>query len=101
MQHLVTNWHVDRNRAPEWENLWQRLHDVAQTTQGFYMARLLRSVEHPGKFTVYAQWESRAVWESYYELPEVQQLTRATFPLLKGPPIQEWFDVVTSVGQIS
>ncbi len=100
MQHLVTNWHVDRNRAAEWEDIWSRLHDVAKETPGFLMARLLRSVEHPGKFTVYALWESRDAWERYYQLPQVQELTTSTFRLLKGPPIQEWFDLVEQVGEL-
>ena len=100
MQHLVTSWHVDRNRTDEWEAIWNQLHDVAQRSEGFHMARLMRSVEHPGKYTVYALWDSRDVWERYYEHPQVQELTRATFRLLKGPPIQEWFDLVAQVGEI-
>jgi quinol monooxygenase YgiN len=97
VQHSVTNWHVDRNRAGEWEAIWEQMHDVARRTPGFHEARLLRSVEHPGKFVVYALWDSREAWDAYYEQPQMQELNRASFRLLKGPPVQEWFDVVADV----
>jgi heme-degrading monooxygenase HmoA len=97
MQHLVTNWHVDRNRTEEWEAIWNQLHEVARRTPGFQMARLLRSVEHPGKYTVYSLWNSRTSWDDYYNDQHIQELTRNTFKLLKGPPIQEWFDLVCDV----
>jgi heme-degrading monooxygenase HmoA len=94
LQHLVGNWHVDRNRLDEWETIWNQMHEIAKRAPGFQMTRLLRSVEHPGKYTVYALWQSREHWTAYFEDEQVQQLTRTTFPLLKGPPIQEWFDLV-------
>ncbi|HLZ73117.1 MAG TPA: antibiotic biosynthesis monooxygenase family protein [Dehalococcoidia bacterium] len=97
MQHLVTNWHVDRHSAGEWETIWQEMHELARQTPGFLQARLLRSVEHPGKFVVYALWASREAWDVYYGLPRMHELTHASFRLLKGPPIQEWFDVVADV----
>ena len=92
MQHTVTNWHVDRNRAADWEAITQQLDDLAQRAPGFVMSRTLRSVEHPGKFVVYARWESRERWEEFFNQEQVQALIRRTFPLLKGPPQQEWFD---------
>ncbi len=97
MQHSVTNWHVDRNRAADWEAIWDQMHELARESPGFVQARLLRSVEHPGKFVVYALWNSREDWDAYYQQPRMQELTRASFRLLKGPPIQEWFDVVADV----
>lgn len=97
MQHTVTNWHVDRARADEWETIVRQLDHLAEQAPGFVAARLLRSVEHPGKFIVYARWESRAHWDEYFGQPQVQALFRQTFPLLKGPPQQEWFDQVSEV----
>ncbi len=94
MQHLVANWHVDRNRAAEWEQLWNAISDIAQAAPGFQTSRLMRSVEHPGKYTVYSVWESRDLWDLYFNDSKVQELVHATFRLLKGPPIQEWFDLV-------
>jgi quinol monooxygenase YgiN len=94
VQHSVTNWHVDRARAAEWEEIARQLDEMARTAPGFLHTRTLRSVEHPGKFVVYGCWESREHWESYFNRPEVQALIRRTFPLLKGPPQQEWFDLI-------
>ena len=94
MQHLVANWHVDRTRAGEWEELWNQLNAIAERTSGFQMSRLMRSIEHPGKYTVYSIWESRERWDDYFADTRVQDLIHATFRLLKGPPIQEWFDLV-------
>lgn len=94
MQHSVTNWHVDRARAAEWEEIARQLDEMARSAPGFLLARTLRSVEHPGKFVVYGCWESREHWENYFNRPEVQALIRRTFPLLKGPPQQEWFDLI-------
>ena len=97
MQHQVANWHVDRSRLEEWEAIWNEMHCIAQHTPGFYMARLLRSVEHPGKYTVYSLWDTRAAWEAYFQAERMQELARASFRLRKGPPISEWFDVVREV----
>jgi heme-degrading monooxygenase HmoA len=97
LQHQVANWHVDRARLDEWEAIWNQMHEIASNTPGFHMARLLRSVEHPGKYTVYSLWDSRDSWESYFSTEQIQELTRATFGLLKGPPISEWFDLVCEV----
>lgn len=97
MQHSVTNWHVDRARSVEWEAIWEQMHELARESPGFVQARLLRSVEHPGKFVVYTLWQSREAWDAYYQHPRMQELTHASFRLLKGPPIQEWFDVVADV----
>lgn len=92
MQHTVTNWHVDRERASDWLAIMQQLDELSQRAPGFVMTRTLRSIEHPGKFVVYARWESRQHWEEFFNQEPVQTLIRHTFPLLKGPPQQEWFD---------
>ena len=97
MQHSVTNWHVDRTRAGEWEAIWAQMHELARESPGFVQARLLRSAEHPGKFVAYELWDSYDAWNDYYNLPRMQELTHAGFRMLKGPPIQEWFDVVADV----
>lgn len=94
MKHLVANWHVDRNRTDEWEALWNQINESAERAPGFQMSRLMRSIEHPGKYTVYSIWESRELWDAYFADGTVQELVHATFRLLKGPPIQEWFDLV-------
>jgi quinol monooxygenase YgiN len=97
VQHTVTNWHVDRARADQWTEIARRLDELAQQAPGFLLVRTLQSVEHPGKFVVYGQWESREHWQAFYDQPEVQALFRRTFPLLKGPPQQEWFDQLAEV----
>lgn len=97
MQHLVTNWHVDRMRTEEWETLWNQMHDVARRTPGFHFAWLLRSNEHPGKFVVYTLWDDKENWTNFYNDDTVQDLTRRCFRLIKGPPISEWYDVVREV----
>lgn len=97
MQHTVTNWHVDRNRTADWEAIIRELDLLAENAAGFLDTRMLRSVEHPGKFVIYARWQSRAQWDDYFGQAEVQALFRKTFPLLKGPPQQEWFDLVAEV----
>ena len=97
MQHQVANWHIDRERLDEWESIWDQLHDVARQTPGFRTARLLRSVEHPGKYTIYSLWDSRASWVEYYNTSKVQELIHSSFRLLKGPPVTEWFDLVREV----
>ncbi len=97
MQHLVTNWHVDRTRADEWEGIWNEMHEVARRMPGFHFARLLRSTEHPGKFVVYSLWDGRECWDGFYNDSTVQDLTRRCFRLIKGPPISEWYDVVREV----
>jgi quinol monooxygenase YgiN len=97
VQRSVTNWHVDREKLSEWEALWDKLHYAAREAPGFQATQLLRSVEHPGKFVVMAIWESREAWESYFKAPEIQNLTRTMFPLLKGPPIQEWFELIRDI----
>jgi quinol monooxygenase YgiN len=101
LQHLVANWHVDRAKTDEWEAIWGQLQELAAQMDGFTVSRLLRSIEHPGKFTIYAQWRSRDDWEVYWSNPRVQELTRATFRLIKGPPIQEWFDFVSESGAMA
>lgn len=101
MQHFVANWHVDREKTAEWEAIWQELQAIAATCEGFVVSRLLRSVEHPGKFTIYGQWRSREDWDAFYNHPRVKELTRATFRLIKGPPIQEWFEFVSETGTMA
>lgn len=97
MQHQVANWHIDRSRAGEWEAIWDEMHDIARQTPGFHRAQLLRSVEHPGKYTVYSLWESRESWDDFFNTEKTQALIRASFRLLKGPPVTEWFDLVREV----
>jgi len=100
LQHLVANWHVDRNRTGEWEPILGELNLIAARSPGFRETRMLRSVEHPGKYTVYSLWDSRVDWEAYYADERVQELFRATFRLIKGPPVQEWFDLVGDVSPV-
>lgn len=97
MQHSVTNWHVDRNRVDEWQLICNELYATAARAPGFCDARVMRSIEHPGKFVVYARWETREAWDAFYADANVQGLSRSAFRLLKGPPIQEWFEVATEV----
>jgi quinol monooxygenase YgiN len=101
LQHLVANWHVDRAKTEEWEAIWLELQEIAARCEGFGVSRLLRSLEHPGKFTIYGQWRSREDWDAFYANPRVQELIRATFRLIKGPPIQEWFDFVSETGAMA
>ena len=101
MQHLVANWHVDRAKTEEWEAIWQQLQEIALESQGFKVSRLMRSAEHPGKYTVYAQWHARDDWEQYFKNPRVQELIRSTYRLIKAPPFQEWFDLVSETGSTS
>jgi len=93
VQHSVTNWHVDRNAADAWQAICDELNLIAAHAAGFRSARVLRSIEHPGKFVIYACWESREAWNAYYADARVQALVHSAFRLLKGPPVQEWFEV--------
>jgi len=94
--HAITNWHVDRPRAPEWERWWLELYGQMRTAFGFGSATLLRSTEHPGKYVTTTVWAERADWDRFYGDDEVRCVFRKMFPLLKGPPVQEWFDPLPS-----
>jgi len=84
----------------EWEELWEKMHELAKGRPGFHWARLLKSTEHGGKYTLLAAWDTAHTWERYYELPEIQELTQQSFALFKGAPIQEWHEIIHDIGLV-
>lgn len=88
---------VSPGREAEWEALWVQMVELARAQPGFRAAQLLRSKEHNGKYTVLTEWESERLWERYYALPAMQELTRRSFALFAAAPIQEWHVVVSDV----
>lgn len=90
---------VTPGKETEWEALWMRMHELAQQRKGFHSARLLKSSEHLGKYTLLAEWDSKEAWERYYESAEMQALTQESFLLFQGVPLQEWHVVLQEVGR--
>ena len=84
-------------REAEWEALWAQMAELARAQPGFRSARLLRSKEHNGKYTVLSEWESERSWDRYYALPAMQELTQRSFALFSVAPVQEWYVVVSDV----
>jgi heme-degrading monooxygenase HmoA len=84
-------------REAEWEALWAQMVELARAQPGFRSARLLRSKEHNGKYTVLSEWESERSWDRYYALPSMQELTQRSFALFSAAPVQEWHVVVSDV----
>ncbi len=84
-------------KEPEWEALWARMHALARTQPGFRSARLLRSKEHGGKYTMLTEWDTEHTWDRFYDLPEMQELTQQSFNLFKGAPVQEWHLTIAEV----
>jgi heme-degrading monooxygenase HmoA len=84
-------------KESEWEALWARMHELARTRSGFRSARLLKSKEHSGKYTLLTEWDSEQGWDRLYELPEMQELTRQSFSMFKAAPVQEWHLVLHEV----
>lgn len=85
-------------KEAEWEALWAKMHELAQRQPGFRSARLLRSKEHGGKYTLFAEWDTETGWDRFYVLDEMQALTQQSFGLFRGAPVQEWHVVVQEVG---
>lgn len=88
---------VTPGKEAEWEALWGKMHDLARQQHGFRTARLLKSVEHTSKYTLIAEWDEREHWDSFYESPDMQELTQASFRLFKGAPVQEWHVIIQEV----
>jgi heme-degrading monooxygenase HmoA len=84
-------------KEAEWERLWAQMHELARSRPGFRSARLLKSTEHGGKYTMITEWDSEQGWNRLYEEPEMQALTRQSFALFKGAPVQEWHTVLHEV----
>ena len=84
-------------KEAEWEALWAKMHELARGCPGFRSARLLKSKEHSGKYTLITEWDTENGWDRLYESPEMQELTRQSFSLFKGAPIQEWHTVLQEV----
>ena len=84
-------------KEAEWEALWAKMHALARTRPGFRSARLLKSKEHGGKYTLLAEWDTEHGWDRFYESPEMQELTQQSFTLFKGAPVQEWHVVLQEV----
>ncbi len=80
-----------------WEALWARMHELARRQPGFRSARLLRSKEHSGKYTMLTEWDTENTWDRFYELPEMQELTQESFTMFKGAPVQEWHLAIADV----
>ena len=78
------------DHAHPWSNwLSMELLVVAIIIVVFAFLRSRLSVEHPGKFTVYAQRRARDDWEQYFSNPRVQELIRSTYRLIKAPPFDQ------------
>jgi heme-degrading monooxygenase HmoA len=88
---------VAPGREAEWEALWAQMVELARAQPGFRSARLLRSKEHSGKYTVLSEWENERSWDRYYALPAMQELTQRSFALFSAAPVQEWYVVVSDV----
>lgn len=84
-------------KEAEWEALWAKMHALARTRAGFRSARLLKSTEHSGKYTLITEWDTEQGWNRLYEEPEMQALTRQSFTMFKGAPVQEWHTVLQEV----
>jgi heme-degrading monooxygenase HmoA len=84
-------------KEAEWEALWGKMHALARTRPGFRSARLLKSTEHNGKYTLITEWETEQGWNRLYEDPEMQVLTHQSFTMFKGAPVQEWHVVLQEV----
>jgi heme-degrading monooxygenase HmoA len=84
-------------KEAEWEALWAKMQELARARPGFRSARLLKSTEHSGKYTLIAEWDTEQGWNRLYEDPEMQVLTHQSFTMFKGAPVQEWHTVLQEV----
>ena len=84
---------ITPGKEAEWEALWARMHELARAQPGFRSARLLKSKEHGGKYTLLVEWDTERAWDRFYETPDMQVLTQQSFAMFKGAPVQEWHTV--------
>ena len=84
-------------KEDEWEQIWAKMHQLARTQPGFRSAQLLKSKQHGGKYTLLTEWDTEHLWDRFYELPEMQDLTQQSFGLFKGAPVQEWHLMVQQI----
>jgi heme-degrading monooxygenase HmoA len=89
---------ITPGKEAEWEDLWAKMHELARQQKGFRSARLLKSKEHSGKYTLLAEWDTEGAWDRFYESDGMQELTQQSFALFKGAPVQEWHVVVQEIG---
>lgn len=84
-------------KEAEWEALWGKMHELARGRRGFRSARLLKSKEHNGKYTLLTEWDTESGWNQLYESPEMQALTQQSFSMFKGAPMQEWHVILQDI----
>lgn len=88
---------ITPGKEREWEELWHKMHELACAHPGFRRARLLRSKEHGGKYTLLTEWDAEHYWDSFYQSDAVQALTQQSFVLFRGAPLQEWHVLVSEM----
>jgi heme-degrading monooxygenase HmoA len=91
---------VTPGKEAEWEALWEKMHELARTRPGFRSARLMKSKEHRGKYTMITEWDTEHGWDRFYDTPEMQALTQESFALFKAAPVQEWHTVIRQIGAV-
>lgn len=90
----IGNRFVATGNEQEWEDLWRAMTELGRSQHGFISARLLRSNEHRSKYTLINEWQDEESWSRYFHLPEMQEMTRRSYRLFSGPPLQEWFAII-------
>lgn len=91
-----------QGKEADFEALWARLQEAAQSCPGFIAARLLKSANHGGVYATIEYWTDEESHKAAYSSDRLRSIATGllTERMTRQAPVTEYCTVVGSVGDL-